>query len=326
MEFNIFKVLEKDDKELIHSSFLKYLLEYWGRYFYVHLFNVSNSDLNIPELEKKHGKLRFDLEITSKDNKKVIIVENKFKSFPNKEQLEDYDNIIRKYHKDKEIYKYLLCFDPEIITFYTDDWRVISYSQLLQSIGDFLKSEYNLPNDDKIFILHYYNFLNEYYTNYNYHIQHIDSLLNNSIEKSNKLWLRLLYSIIDNKVKLEYDSINVKISTKIDPGNTAVPLINIIPEKWKTDGIEKLIQFQGNDVKFYIHTGNKKIVQDLIDKTSISIDCKNGELKKLNNRNAKSYFIYKEKLTSVLPNSINIEMIVDYLMNFYNRIDNIIKK
>lgn len=69
MKFNIFRVLEKDDKELIHSSFLKYLLENWGKYFYNSLFKKPHLDFNIIELEKSYSKQRFDLEITSRDGK-----------------------------------------------------------------------------------------------------------------------------------------------------------------------------------------------------------------------------------------------------------------
>ena len=326
MKFNIFRVLEKDDKELIHSSFLKYLLENWGKYFYNSLFKKPHLDFNIIELEKSYSKQRFDLEITSRDGKEIIVVENKFKSFPNRLQLANYDKILKKHHAGKTINKFLLCFDSETVSFETKQWNVITYSQLLESINIFLEKESSLSIDERVFVEHYASFLSEYFSEFNYHIQNIDKLLRNASEKDNKFWLRLFNSMIANKIEQKFNELNEQITLVINPGNTAVPLLNIIPSKWKVSGVEKLIQFQGNDVKFYIHTGNKTIVQEYIDKLQSEFNTSNGELKKLNNRDANSFFIYKEKLTNILPYTLDIIMIVDYLMDFYNRIDKRIKE
>ena len=41
-DFNIFKILEKDDKEIIHSAFIKFMLDRWGSYFYFVRFTFTS--------------------------------------------------------------------------------------------------------------------------------------------------------------------------------------------------------------------------------------------------------------------------------------------
>lgn len=325
MSFNIFKVLEKDDKELIHSSFIKYLLENYGCYFYKYLFNLEHDNYKTPELEKSYEKQRLDIEIISNDNKEIVVIENKFKTFPHKEQLKRYDKILKKYHKDKKKHKFVICFDSNSLTFYNENWTFISYSEILEVINKFLISTQNISNDEKLFINHYCIFLNQYYYDYSHNLNNLKELLENPNDKISRFWLRLFYSNVQNKIEQKFLDKEVEVSFDSDTGKTSVPLVNIKPKHWKINGIEKVIQFQGNDVKFYIHTGNKEIIKQLIEKVKSNIITNNGELKKITARNENSSFIYKEKLTHVINSDVNIDNVIEYIMDFYSRIDLVIK-
>lgn len=52
-EFNIFEVLEKDDKELIHSSFIKFLLSE-DNIFHEKFLNIKNVKFDKTKLEKTY--------------------------------------------------------------------------------------------------------------------------------------------------------------------------------------------------------------------------------------------------------------------------------
>jgi hypothetical protein len=93
-EFNYFKILSKDDKELIHSSVIRYLLQE-NVFFKENIFNIFKEEID-PEqiyLEKSYRWNRIDIEAHSIDNESILVIENKFKSFPYKEQLVKYDEI-----------------------------------------------------------------------------------------------------------------------------------------------------------------------------------------------------------------------------------------
>ena len=82
-EFNYFKILEKDDKELIHSAFISHLLD--SNKDFRKLFVENNKWLS-PKLEQSysHNKKRckIDIELRSADERTILFIENKFKSFP----------------------------------------------------------------------------------------------------------------------------------------------------------------------------------------------------------------------------------------------------
>lgn len=90
--FNFFKVLEKDNKELIHSAFISYLLDN-NKNFRKQFIHENIEDFDVSELEKSYSykktKIRIDIELRSKDRKHIIFIENKFKSFPTNKQLKN---------------------------------------------------------------------------------------------------------------------------------------------------------------------------------------------------------------------------------------------
>ena len=141
--FNFFKVLEKDDKELIHSAFLAFLLD-TDEDFRSSFLHIS-TDINEfypSELERSYQKKRIDIILESKDRKFTLVIENKFKSFPNREQLEEYDRILGKEIKSEQIRKVLFCFDKNILPFNTE-WEKFDYKELLFYLNKDKKYSYS---------------------------------------------------------------------------------------------------------------------------------------------------------------------------------------
>jgi hypothetical protein len=181
MEFNYFNVLSGADKEMMHSAMLKFLFGY-DDYFRKNLFSACPSSLDKKSIvtEKVYpGRNRIDVEAQSIDGKYILIIENKFKSFPNKEQLELYDMIYKCDSKnvDKELIKYIICFDEKVISFkhnndnittkYNAIWYIITYKRIKECIIEYLKNtNSSLPQDIKLFLGHYITYLNEYYAAY----------------------------------------------------------------------------------------------------------------------------------------------------------------
>ena len=90
-KFNMFQVLSKDDKELVHSAFLAWLVSLNSPKIPVllTLFNLdicsSIEDQDIIIEYSLGSRKKIDLKFDFKDT--IIFIENKFKSMPDKEQL-----------------------------------------------------------------------------------------------------------------------------------------------------------------------------------------------------------------------------------------------
>ncbi|MCT4589129.1 MAG: PD-(D/E)XK nuclease family protein [Carboxylicivirga sp.] len=330
MAFNIFKVLEKDDKELIHSSFLKFLLSEDK------IFAESVLGYNLPndckiELEKSHTlkfpkrknkRFRFDIEIV--DNDTVIVIENKFKSFPTAHQLKEYDKVLNQDYKKHTQIKILLCFDKSLFGG-VDGWKVMDYGDLLPLIK---QSKERISDAEKrIFIQHYIDFLSEYY---DIHKTIDDKLLEYFLDQSDKVakfWIRLIYSKLAIKLDNYLTKNNIEASVYMDNGNTSIPLINIVPNEWKINGYELLVQFQGGYFKFYAHTSDKAFIQELVDFSKNKAEAKNVDYKKINKKKEKSAFIFRldirEKLYEV--DRLTEEEVFEYLTIFYNKVDKVIE-
>lgn len=164
--FNIFNILSVADKELVHSSIIKLLLE--------------NSLINdfFPKLENTFGEieveisnkvdrklLRLDILGYSKDDPKKIefIIENKFKATPTIEQLKLYDEFLSKRDASRSALKYLLVFCktqvPSDVKKYCElnKWILISYFTFedddKNSLLSFLEKMPKLDDDKKQFLI-----------------------------------------------------------------------------------------------------------------------------------------------------------------------------
>ena len=106
--FNIFQILSAGDKELVHSSMLKFLLEKYPLFLeeflgdkFEHISEIS-IDLEISDKVLADGinkRLRFDLVVKDESRKWLFAIENKFKATPTVYQLKLYD----KYFEQQKI-------------------------------------------------------------------------------------------------------------------------------------------------------------------------------------------------------------------------------
>ena len=320
-QFNFFKILEKDNKELIHSAFISYLLDN-NKNFRKNFIDEKIGNFKISELEKSYSdkklKIRIDIEIRSSEGNFIAFIENKFKSFPTNKQLQNYDNVFKsKFDKSFELKKILFCFDKSITKLKTD-WKILDYKDLL----DFLKIDYQskINSDEDIFVKHYITFLSDYietYKNLKYNCNH---LFKPNLTKDEKFWLKLLNSQIAMEFESEFSE--QQFVFIINPGNTSTPLLNIIPTHWKSKtGEEVLIQFQGNQLKFYLHSKNKKSAQKLIQYSIDKTWNNNIEIKKLTKRNENSCFIFKTKITDNLDTDFTYKELYKLIIEFYNNIE-----
>lgn len=329
--FNIFKVLEKDDKELIHSSFLRFLLTE-NDTIYRRFLKIAHIEFSKPILEKtynipngnKEGKKkdrkRIDIEVTSLDKEHILVIENKFKSFPYEQQLSSYNNLYNIQHKDKQKHKFLLCFDKSLVSF-TTDWVVFDYNDLLS----FIKENYfdNKDTVKSLFIKQYHEFLSAYYEKYKLLTSNSKSLFQKPYDNENKFWLRLIYSALHLELIKYFKTKNISVRFDLNPGSTSVPLLNIIPENWKVNGKELLIQFQGDDLKFYSHSNDKTFIENIVLKAKDEFQKGEVEFKKMTKREANTYFVFKTKLTTKMNdnNNFNLTSIMNAVISYYNDID-----
>lgn len=123
-------------KELFHSNFWAWLIDYNKRF--VECFFPGFDVNNINRVAREEGKR--DVTIWTKDNK-AYVIENKFKSIPTFEQLENYQN------------KLGVLFEQGILTGIYDNgvlskvnsgkWRFLSYKEIAGQIRRILKSTEN---------------------------------------------------------------------------------------------------------------------------------------------------------------------------------------
>ncbi|RZJ92385.1 MAG: hypothetical protein EOO20_01970 [Chryseobacterium sp.] len=233
-EFNFFKILEKDNKELIHSAFIAYLIDS-DKNFVMQFLGIDkaleNSQLEMAytakkkrKNEKSKARIRIDIQVKSQDQSIVTFIENKFKSFPTKAQLDHYDRLLAPYFtKHTILNKILVCFDKRLVHFKTD-WKVFDYEDLLQYIK--LNYDISTGDDKSIFIRHYANFLEEYSNQYKAMPIDCYKLFVKSPTTEQKFWIRLLNSRIAMQFETEFS--DEAIGLVINPGNTAIPLLDII--------------------------------------------------------------------------------------------------
>ncbi|WP_456314277.1 PD-(D/E)XK nuclease family protein [Pseudomonas shirazensis] len=325
MNFNIFKVLEKDNKELIHSSFLNFLIKEDSN-FANNFLGIDLSPNYTVKLEssytygrnKKKKRCRFDLEILEKE--RIIIIENKFKSFPIENQLIEYDLALKEKFPTLSKKKYLICFDAKLFNGYKD-WIIKDYKNLLEYLKDYISLVVN--TEKKIFITHYIDFLKEYDEKYSQFKISATDLFKNQFDNTNKFWIRLLYSNIEVELSKYFKSEKIETQIYIAPGNTSVPLLNITPKHWKLEGVDLLIQIQNGDFKFYAHTENKEFLRKMILFSKSKLVSEHLKYKNVGNKKEKTAYIFKINIHQHLKENeeLTISLMIDWIISYYKSID-----
>ena len=330
-KFNIFDIIGKDNKELMHSQIISHLLH--TRPKFREIFIKGNEYNQPPKLEVSYTKkeknktlrCRIDIELKSDDEKAILFIENKFKSFPEDDQLVNYNKIFKEeFTKDIKLVKYLFCFDKTLYNLKNDSWKIYDYEDFLKYLEtDIINFK---PGDEKILIQHYILFLKKYIDQYKKLETNCSHLYKKGRElnKDDKFWLKLLNSKIALLFK---EKIHDQINFNINPGNTATPLLNIIPTKWKEKfGEDLLIQFQVNKLSFYLHSSNKEKAKELVEFCDKHLWSKNLKLKKVTKRKVKSCYIFTTSITDHLSDNFKLDDIINLLVDFYNNINDKIVK
>lgn len=147
--------LSLGSKELFHSNFLAFLWDQNPKAFLELLNDLCLNSINVAdllnqkELTLDREKENFDICIHHKEGKKEIydiIIENKVKSIPYKEQLEDYEDKVRKHQKGRTIKNILLTLADNFPNANNiKGWIIVSYKALAQKLKS-SKSDFSSSN------------------------------------------------------------------------------------------------------------------------------------------------------------------------------------
>lgn len=343
--FNFFTILSKDDKELIHSSFLRFLLkdEIISEFVLKHLFSEFKSTLNRNSisLEKvysysvpvengkpKSKRIRLDIEAKSEDEHTILLIENKFKSFPNEYQLNTYDERFKVAYPNKIIVKYLLCFDKTIIPFGREDWHFISYKDVFEVMKLLLKN-LELEPEKKIFIQHYVNFIEPYLNRYGEVKLNCGYLFFDGKKNENKFWIRHINAIVRLKLEKYFMEKDISVHFNVNPGNTSVPLINISPLHWNKNAIapDLCIQVQDHNLKYYFGAKGNIEFNELRLLALNGIEDATGKFNKPDANRGETNFIYLERLEpSVKYSDFSVDDFYNRIIEFYEKVDKVARK
>lgn len=275
---NYFTVFAAADKEMMHSAMLRYILCAHGtlarRLFTRFRYPVVRATLEKTYIEKKR-RFRMDVVAWSKGDEHMLVIENKFKSFPTLSQLQDYDNLY--WERKEEPTCYLVCFDKNGVAFQGNGdihtnhsiWHILTYREIQIEIEKYLDEQKMLEAEQRSFLCHYARYLRTYYTRY-------DAVLNNYTDafvidneeeiseddkreavQENRFWQRLALSFIANGFAAERRKQGVEANEcDTEYGGSTVPLITIYPEHWnKHVGNTRpllCVQMQGDCLKLGI--------------------------------------------------------------------------
>ncbi len=195
--FNIFQILSAGDKELVHSSMLKFLIEesssFHKEFLGKEFENLTEISIKLEVSDKvsdnsRNKRLRFDLlgYHKPKDAKLLFAIENKFKATPSIHQLDLYNKYFDE-NKNKlhsKFTKHLIVFSEEQIP--SDvrnyckesipEWEILSFFSFEQKKPNLLNFLQNqtfepcLQNSKKILIKEYKEYLESIHKTLNYYI------------------------------------------------------------------------------------------------------------------------------------------------------------
>lgn len=161
-------------KELFHSNFWAWLIEQNSKFislFGKEFSSIENIDLNREDKictvehedifnENRTYKKSCIADISFIYNNNLYIIENKLKSLPNKEQLEDYINgdIINKKYENFKRKVILVSFTKQIFIDTNSNIRYVSYEEICNNLKN-LKNLFDDNNENKIILENYIKYL-----------------------------------------------------------------------------------------------------------------------------------------------------------------------
>jgi hypothetical protein len=280
MPFNYFSVLSGADKEMTHSAMIRFLL-LLDPFFAQTLFPrfLHTVDPTRVYLEKTYpGRNRIDIEAWSANDDAILVIENKFKSFPTSRQLRCYEELYTRMAKEKDspfkgrerVY-YLLCFDADGVPFArnretrSEDtgtvWNVLTYREVQEAVELFLaekKTGHGL--DERLFCEHYSRYLADYYHGYDNVCADYRNAFTGFREAGNPIAAEdnfrqaLVLSRLGNAIAERAERRKLDFLIKPFDGSTSVPFLDITPSRWNS-GVsmpQTYIQVQGAQIKLRI--------------------------------------------------------------------------
>ena len=123
-------------KELFHSNIWAYLIEQKCEYLKV-FFKDYDSDNDKP-VENGVQREKFNMDPIVETESRVFIIENKIKSLPRKEQLDDYEEKIKKEFSVSEDNRhfYLTGITKDEPEFLKKTWKYVSYKEISEQIKE----------------------------------------------------------------------------------------------------------------------------------------------------------------------------------------------
>ena len=251
--------LSMANKELFHSNFLAWFGDQYKNEFKV-LMNkllgtevLKDNNFSI-EREYKH----FDICVKVNGNE-IILIENKVKSVPTREQLEGYMNEV----KNKECKFILLTMTQELQDLSNaEGWAVISYRKLSENMPDRLNDCYHssLLEDYRDYVNNLQNIIEIYDKEENYNSKPEDNRLKDELgihdicgkRKAQTLYKKLREACINKNIYIGWGYTN------------STPLIEVKfkPSKDVSDVV--IIQIQGKQyrhaVEFFDETIGERII------------------------------------------------------------------
>lgn len=248
--------LSLNNLENFHTGFWKWVGDTYP-FDFIKVFDDKVCTQNIEYLrEVKHScyrnenlcKIRVDLEI--KTDTCAIYVENKLKSFPNNEQLEEYDYVLTPKSDNPKFI--LLSLVPKAKL--PKPWQYMSYQNLCDSFKKIFNSTFEYKND-------YHKFLIEDYIDV---IEVIASKFPTNMTEKYDFYIQNALDEIELKdiyVKYKTSELSDYIETKLN--NTDIYVGSCFNNKKGTIDIVKClfknnvdigIQLEGNQYRYYINT------------------------------------------------------------------------
>lgn len=314
--FNIFNVLSVADKELVHSSIIKLLIDEKELNFTKKFLDMDafSGDSKLEVVKKSDGKsLRLDIVGFDETNETnyVFIIENKFKSTPTTIQLKEYDAI----NEINGAKKFLLVFSkeqvPSDVLQHCEDnnWTIKSYfnfeSSKRDSLLELLQEMPKLEDVKKQYLITEYK---EYLSSVN---EDLDKLFENQslltskdiepyFENSNSQSLKLrevkfryllhIQAILSKKIS---DFLEWKVVTSNDGGSRPIPSVPFWKRNFMVtiDGDSLKIGFSYDHTKAEIAEQLKNILIEKINDSGIINDFSGKQIKNT---------IKKDKISSVI--------------------------
>jgi hypothetical protein len=269
---NIFKLLGAANKELVHSSMVKFFLdndESFGKDFLNLETNGLSTHLELSSSFEKNEvkkRLRFDLLLSREETPgealkyPEVIIENKFKATPTIEQLSLYDDYLDEISK-KDVVKILLVFSKEQIPSDVEQycilhkWEIVTYFSFTKSnnLLDILNNKkYQFDKENKrVLYSDYLELLTDYKSEIDSIVNSMD--LSNAFLTSNReIWSFFLF-YLQGRISKSIDK-RISFKTGNDGGGSSKPSINFEP-----DGNENYKPFMSIDntilkVGFHYHS------------------------------------------------------------------------